>query len=300
MQTATSQTTGVRSYSWDARDRLTAIPGVASFGYDAFGRRDTATRGGTATSFLYDRWDVAQEQQGGAPHADLLIGLGVDERFARGGATFLTDALGSPVALADSTGAITTCYGYDACGTATSSGAANDNPYQFTGRENDGTGLHYYRARYYSPAWARFVSEDPIGLAGGINSYAYGLGNPVSFADPYGLDVFICRQPAFGWMPVDHQWLKTDTIEAGMGGTCGNEPGNQYGDSPYDPVQIVDHAGRSKQPGASCKKVEGVDEKAVNDQLQIGQQLGRFTPWNQCQSFVNQVLEKARIPRPIK
>jgi RHS repeat-associated protein len=104
----------------------------------------------------------------------------------------------------------------DANRSTTSSGAANDNRYQFTGRENDGTGLYYYRARYYSPAWGRFVSEDPIGLAGGINLYAYGLGNPVSFADPYGLDVFLCRQPAFGWMPVDHQWLKTDTVEAGM------------------------------------------------------------------------------------
>ena len=55
----------MRSYSWDARNRLTGIAGVASFAYDAFGRRQTATRGGIATSFLYDGWDVAQEQQGG-------------------------------------------------------------------------------------------------------------------------------------------------------------------------------------------------------------------------------------------
>jgi hypothetical protein len=61
-----------------ARNRLTAITGVASFTYDAFGRRQTATRGGTATSFLYDGWDVAQEQQAGTPSADLTLGLGVD------------------------------------------------------------------------------------------------------------------------------------------------------------------------------------------------------------------------------
>src|SRR5262249_31644798 len=90
---------GVRTYTWDARNRLTTIPGVASFAYDAFGRRQTATRGGIATSFLYDGWDVAQEQQGGTPSADLLLGLGVDERFARNGATFLTDAFGSTLAL---------------------------------------------------------------------------------------------------------------------------------------------------------------------------------------------------------
>ena len=38
------------------------------------------------------------------------------------------------------------------------------NSYQYTGRENDGTGLYFYRARYYAPALGRFISEDPIGL----------------------------------------------------------------------------------------------------------------------------------------
>jgi RHS repeat-associated protein len=178
---------GVCSYTWDARNRLTGIPGVASFGYDAFGRRETATRGGTATSFLYDRWDVAQEQQGGAPHADLLIGLGVDERFARSGATFLTDALGSTVALA-STGTVATSYGYDPYGVAQVTGAASDNPFQYTGRENDGTGLLHYRDRYYSPTWGRWISEDPIGLSGGdVNLYRYVHGSPINRRDPLGL-----------------------------------------------------------------------------------------------------------------
>jgi hypothetical protein len=72
---------GVRTYTWDARNRLTGITGVASFVYDGVNRRQTATLGGTATSYLYDGWDVAQEQQGGTPSADLTLGLGVDEAF---------------------------------------------------------------------------------------------------------------------------------------------------------------------------------------------------------------------------
>jgi hypothetical protein len=48
-------------------------------------------------------------------------------------------------------------------------------------------GLMYYRARYYNPRTARFISEDPIGLAGGVNLYGYVGGDPVSYADPYGL-----------------------------------------------------------------------------------------------------------------
>jgi RHS repeat-associated protein len=184
---------GVRSYTWDARNRLTAIPGVASFIYDALDRRQSLTSGGAAMVRLYDGVDPVQEQSGGSVQANLLTGLGIDERFSRTASsttsTLLTDMLGSTVALADSTGAVATYYGYDAYGNATSSGTANDNPYQFTGRENDGTGLYYYRARYYSPAWGRFISEDPLGPST-INLYAYVEDNPLSFADPAGLQAF--------------------------------------------------------------------------------------------------------------
>jgi hypothetical protein len=44
-----------------------------------------------------------------------------------------------------------------------------------------------YRARYYDPTRVRFVSEDPIGLAGGSNVFTYGENNPVLFTDPSGL-----------------------------------------------------------------------------------------------------------------
>jgi YD repeat-containing protein len=85
---------GTKTYAWDARNRLTGITVLASFVYDGAGRRQTATLNGTATSYLYDGFDVAEEQQGGAASADLLIGLNVDERFSRAGSTLLTDALG--------------------------------------------------------------------------------------------------------------------------------------------------------------------------------------------------------------
>jgi RHS repeat-associated protein len=50
------------------------------------------------------------------------------------------------------------------------------------------TGLYYMRARYYDPKLRRFISEDPIGLEGGINEYAFGAGDPVNNGDPSGLD----------------------------------------------------------------------------------------------------------------
>jgi RHS repeat-associated protein len=57
----------------------------------------------------------------------------------------------------------------------------------FTGRENDGTGLYFNRARYYNPSLQRFISEDPARLPGGINFYAYVANKPVSLTDPSGL-----------------------------------------------------------------------------------------------------------------
>ena len=58
-----------------------------------------------------------------------------------------------------------------------------------TRREEDGTGLNYYRARYYHPQLQRFISEDPIGFAGGDeNLYAYVFNEPTDPRDPSGLE----------------------------------------------------------------------------------------------------------------
>jgi RHS repeat-associated protein len=183
------------SYVWDERQRLKQIKDgattVASFQYDALNRRIAKTIAGTTTSFLNDGWQVVQELNGGVPAANLLTGLRTDEIFRRSAGTttedFLADALGSTIALANGSGAIETAYRYEPYGATISDGVSSSNMYQFTGRENDG-GLYYYRNRYYSPALHRFIGQDPIGLAGGSNLYAYVRGNPIGFVDPFGLE----------------------------------------------------------------------------------------------------------------
>jgi len=98
-----------------------------------------------------------------------------------------TDALGSVLVLTDSSGVVQTTYRYDPFGNTTVTGTST-NVFQYTGRENDGTGLYYYRERYYSPKLQRFIGEDPIGFAGGdVNFYAYVGNNPVRYFDPFGL-----------------------------------------------------------------------------------------------------------------
>ena len=188
---------GIRGYVWDARSQLASINGTeitASFQYDAFGRRVSKTVNGTTTEFLYDGLNVVQEVSGGAPTASLLTGLGVDEYYTRtaanGSQILLVDALGSTVGVLDANGVLQTEYAYEPFGATTATGRASTNPFQYIGRENDATGLYNCRARYYSPGLRRFISEDPIGFAGGdINLYAYALSSPTNFTDPLGLTV---------------------------------------------------------------------------------------------------------------
>ncbi|WP_427308981.1 RHS repeat-associated core domain-containing protein [Cupriavidus sp. H39] len=196
---------GGLTYSWDSRNRLSALSGgaTASFTYDGLGRRSAKTVGGSATSFAYDGLNVVQELAGGTPTANLLTGLGIDETFTRTDSTqgtrnFVSDALGSTLALTDSAGVIKTSYAYEPYGAVTASGESSPNAFHYTGRENDGTGLYYYRARYYHPVFGRFVSEDPIGFAGGTNLYKYVHGNPINFSDPTGLRVSIMYRPLAG------------------------------------------------------------------------------------------------------
>ena len=81
-----------------------------------------------------------------------------------------------------------TSYTYDPFGNPSSTGTSSSNTQQYTGRETDGTGLQYNRARYYSPTLQRFISEDPSGFGGGDpNLYAYVGNDPINATDPSGV-----------------------------------------------------------------------------------------------------------------
>jgi len=177
---------GVATFTWNGRNQLISR-GSTSFEYDSYGRRILNAAG---NNLLYEGWNAGQELSGTTPVANRILG-GIDEFFSRADSTGayspITDALGSVLALTNSSGNITTQYGYDPYGNTTSFAGTSTNALQYTGRENDGNGLYFYRARYYSPTFGRFISEDPFGFGGGINLYSYAHDNPSLFRDPFGL-----------------------------------------------------------------------------------------------------------------
>ena len=175
---------GTRTYLWDVRNRLAEIKqgatSIATFQYDALGRRSRKTVSGATTQYLYDGINAVQELSSTNNPLANIVAAGLDQWAWRteGAATkhFLIDALSSTRTLTDDTKAISNALPVSShTGRRRTSGTASSNPSQYTGRENDGTGLYYYRARYYHPMLKRFISEDPIGLQGGINFYSYVL-----------------------------------------------------------------------------------------------------------------------------
>ncbi len=198
--TSVTNSCGTTTYTWDARNRLVGIEGFddacqplsASFKYDALGRRIEKTINGRTIQYLYDGLDIVQEIENGAVTVNYIRTLNIDEPLARIEADgtiryYHADALGSVIALTDETGNVRTQYNYSPFGETEIIGESSDNPFQYTDRENDNTGLYYYRARYYSPYLKRFVSEDPIGLMGGdVNYYVYVWNSPLRWLDPWG------------------------------------------------------------------------------------------------------------------
>jgi RHS repeat-associated protein len=102
---------------------------------------------------------------------------------------FHCDRLGTPVALSDNNGKIIWQASYDAWGNTLEeyNPDAIEQPIRFQGQHFDPeSGLHYNRHRYYDPAVGSYVTQDPIGLLGGMNHYLYPT-NPNDGVDPIGL-----------------------------------------------------------------------------------------------------------------
>lgn len=193
-------------YAYDFENRLTQMlfrqyllepspdePVPVIYKYDALGRRVERSQSNVGVQrYVYDGQDVIEDlDENNQVVTSYFNGPGIDNKLRQtdgtnGNLYFTTDHLGSTTALTNDSGHVVESITYDSFGNGSGSSFTR---YTYTGREfDDQAQLYYYRARWYDPQMGRFISEDPIGLGGGLNLYGYAGGNPLRFVDPMGLD----------------------------------------------------------------------------------------------------------------
>nr|WP_256579601.1 RHS repeat-associated core domain-containing protein [Pseudomonas sp. B40(2017)] len=193
----------VTEYRYDSQHRLIGLTRPdgtsASYQYDAFGRRIRKTVNGQTSEFFW-QGDHLIAESSKEQHRSFIYEPGtfrplalLDGKGPKRACPFYyqLDHLGTPQELTDYSGEIVWSAKYSAYGKVASLELATEDylnqPLRFQGQYFDEeSGLHYNRHRYYDPDLGRYLTPDPVKLAGGLNQYRY-VPNPTGWVDPLGL-----------------------------------------------------------------------------------------------------------------
>jgi RHS repeat-associated protein len=262
------------SLTWDSRYRLAAAYTNGSlaekYGYDALDRRIWISDGVETNYLIYEGIHcIAETDSSGSLLKSYTYGLGIDNIltmtiYGGTGSTpsvyyYLKDHLGSVQAIADSSGSIVESYCYDAWGNVFAFDSINQpitqsligNRILWQAREYSWkTRLYYFRARWYDSVTGRWLSNDPIGISGGVNQYVFCANNPVNMVDPTGLDALRGHGQGMTqnvtWSVISSAWpgsagvvssIQASTVAQGVNAALSDlgqpqPPGNIY---PYQP-----------------------------------------------------------------
>ncbi|MCK4587001.1 MAG: RHS domain-containing protein, partial [Gammaproteobacteria bacterium] len=177
---------------------------ISTYTYNYQGQR---TRKVTATGTTLYHYDlsgnvISETTEAGVAKRDYVLSNSVPvaqiESGVETGTTeeviyFHTDHLSAPRRATNEAGYLVWRWDGEAFGNT----AANEDPdgdgvatiinLRFPGQYYDEeSGLHYNYFRYYDPSTGRYITSDPIGLDGGLNTYNYVLNNPIKYTDPTG------------------------------------------------------------------------------------------------------------------
>ncbi|MES2344574.1 MAG: RHS repeat-associated core domain-containing protein [Chlamydiota bacterium] len=185
-------------YSYDALGRLTEIKSgekTVRYTYDPLSRLYSKEILGLEPQFyLYDKEREIGTFQGGILQELKVLGLGIKGEI--GGAIALElssdvfaplhDFSGNIIALVSLDGYIAESYNLTAFGNEEST-TSHRNPWRFSSKRTEETGLIYFGYRFYDPTFGRWLTPDPAGYTDGLNLYLYVLNNPLNRLDLFGL-----------------------------------------------------------------------------------------------------------------
>ncbi len=194
---------GSDNFLYDYEDRLkqSNIGGVITqYGYDGLGNRLSKTKGSSTTKYVLDinrklANVIAETDNAGTITAYYVYGLGLISKVLPDGTAYYYhyDSRGSTIALSDAAENLTDTYAYGTFGNLANSQGTTVNQFKYVGRYgvmDEGNGLNYIRARYYSPEKGRFITKDPQtgndSDGQSLNRYIYALNNPVTLIDISG------------------------------------------------------------------------------------------------------------------
>lgn len=189
-------------YSFDYGNRLREVAGKEWFyRYDGLGRRVLSARADGLTVSMYGQAGelMYYEQTGKGNFEQIYLGGSLLAIRNSGVIKFQhTDALGSPIAVTDTAGAVIERNNYEPYGAII--GKPTYDAMGFTGHKQDGaTGLTYMQQRYYSPETGLFLSTDPVSPftepLDAFHRYRYANSNPYTFVDPDGRFAEKNKQP---------------------------------------------------------------------------------------------------------
>ncbi|EGG94682.1 hypothetical protein IMCC1989_2469 [gamma proteobacterium IMCC1989] len=193
--TAMNKASGNIQFTYNAANRPIKVlsNGIEThYGYNALGQRTSKTQQGETTHYIYTLQGqlMGEYRSDGQPIVEYIYWNNQPLAQIRNKVAYYyhNDHLGTPTALTNAAQETVWQAEYEAFGEATLTEESVENNLRFAGQYFDEeTNFHYNYFRTYDPSTGRYLQSDPIGLQGGINTYAYVENNPLMYVDPLGL-----------------------------------------------------------------------------------------------------------------